>query len=304
MAKRRLQLNLRGFQVFEAVARHLSVTQAAEELGITQSAVSHQLRNLTDYLGEELFERQGRSIALTRAGARLAEALDGAFDLIEQSTAATIGLNRRMIRVALYSSFAAGWMIPVLPEFAARHPDIDLRLVMISDPPEISDRVADVFITSEPTRRGYWSQRLFPEYLVPVAASTTCRDGFDRPVPLITSETDPVMVGADWEAFAALNGLDLPAIRDGAWLCCTHYLLALEMARAGMGAALVPDFMAFPALARSELRRLPGAALPTGQTYDLQIKYERRKEPDIQRLVAWIKDVVRRNTMSATHVTT
>lgn len=293
MAKRRLNLNLRGFQVFEAVARHLSVTQAAAELGITQSAVSHQLRHLSEYLGEDLIERQGRRISLTEAGARLAEALDGAFDLIERSTAATIGLHRRMVRLAMYPSFAAGWLIAELPEFTAAHPDIDLRLITISDPPEISDRLADVFITSEAPRRGYWAVTLFPELLVPVAHPRVARD-WPESVPLVTSETDPAMAGADWESFAAANALKLPELRRGAWQCCSHYLMALEMARAGMGAALIPDFLAAGPLARGELRRLPGADLPTGLNYDLQVKYERRGEADIRQLVVWLRQTVRR----------
>lgn len=293
MAKRRLNLNLRGFQVFEAVARHLSVTQAATELGITQSAVSHQLRHLADYLGEELIERQGRRISLTEAGARLAEALDGAFDLIERTTATTIGLNRRMVRLAMYPSFTMGWLIAELPGFAEAHPEIDLRLVMMSDPPEISDRLADVFITSEAPRRGYWSATLFAELLVPVAQPRLALD-WPGGIALITSETDPAATGIDWEGFAALNGLALPELRQGPWRCCSHYLMALEMARVGMGAALIPDFLAAPPLARSELRRLPGTALPTGLNYDLQVKYERRGEADIRALVIWLRQTARR----------
>lgn len=295
MVKRRLILNLRGFQVFEAVARHLSATQAAAELGITQSAVSHQLRHLAEYLGEELIERQGRRISLTEAGARLAEALDDALDLIERSAATTIGLNRRMVRLAMYPSFSAGWLIAALPAFTAANPDIDLRLVMMSDPPEISDRLADVFITSETPRRGYWSVRLFAELLLPVA-NPAFAAGYGDGLPLITSETDPVATGIDWESFAALNGLSLPGIRRGPWQCCSHYLLALEMARAGMGVALVPDFLAAPSLARGELCRLAGEPMPTGLHYDVHVKYERRREPDILQLVTWLRRMAREKT--------
>lgn len=295
MAKRRLNLNLRGFQVFEAVARHLSVTQAAIELGITQSAVSHQLRHLADYLGEELIERQGKRMNLTEAGARLAEALDGAFDLIERTTATTIGLNRHMVRLAMYPSFTMGWLIAELPGFTKVHPEIDLRLVMMSDPPEISDRLADVFITSEAPRRGYWSATLFAELLVPVVQPRLALD-WPGGMPLITSETDPTNTGLDWEGFATLNGHTLQELRRGGWRCCSHYLLALEMARVGMGAALIPDFLAAPPLARGELRRLPGAALPTGLNYDLQVKYERRGEVNIRALITWLRQTARRHS--------
>lgn len=292
MAKRRLTLNLRGFQVFEAVARHLSVTQAANELGITQSAVSHQLRQLADILGEELIERQGRSIGLTQAGAKLAEDLDTAFDLIEQAAATTIGLPRRMVRVAMYPSFAKGWIVPELSDFIARHPEIDLRMVLMSDPPEISDRLADVFITSELPRRGYWSSTLCAEMLVPVAHPRLPAD-WEGGMPLITSETDPSLAGTDWEAFATYNGLALREIQRGPWQCCSHFLLALEMAQAAMGAALIPDFLAAPALASGAVRRLPGRSVPTGLGYDVQVKYKRRTEPDIRTFTSWLRRVAR-----------
>ena len=292
MVKRRLILNLRGFQVFEAVARHLSVTQAAVELGITQSAVSHQLRHLAEYLGEELIERKARRISLTEAGARLAETIDVGHDRIATAAGATVCLHPPTVRLAMYPSFSAGWLIAALPGFAAAHQDIDLRLVMMSDPPEISDRLADVFITSETPRRGYWSVRLFDEVLLPVA-QTGFANGYRDGLPLITSETDPVATGVDWESFAALNGLSLQVLRRGPWQCCSHYLLALEMARAGMGAALIPDFLAAPALARGELFRLAGKPMPTGLSYDLHLKYERRKETDIRQLVTWLRRTAR-----------
>ncbi|MCJ8151778.1 LysR family transcriptional regulator [Shinella sedimenti] len=112
MKKRRTQLNLRGYQVFEAVARHKSVTAAADELGVTQSAASHQLRKLSQATGEKLIERRGRSISLTDAGRKLASSLESAFDLIEQSAASVVGGSRSMVRLGLYSSFAAGVKAP------------------------------------------------------------------------------------------------------------------------------------------------------------------------------------------------
>ncbi|WP_440984002.1 LysR family transcriptional regulator [Shinella sumterensis] len=288
MKKRRSQLNLRGYQVFEAVARHLSVTAAAAELGITQSAASHQLRKLADMLGEELVERRGRAVGLTEAGRTLAASLGSAFDLIEQSASAVVGGSRTMLRLGVYSSFAMAVMIPMLPEFFEKHPGFDLRLVMLHDPHDISGRIADVFITSEPVGVGYWSRRLFPEKLVPVVL-TEAQARLDAPVPLITADVEPGLAGRDWEAFTVLNELDIATLRQGPLLCCTHYVLALEMVRAGMGAALVPDFMARPLLQSGALHRLPGRALPTGLNYSLQIKYERRNEPDILRFIAWLR---------------
>lgn len=282
----RRQINARGFQVFEAVARNLSMTGAAKELGITQSAVSHQLRALTERLGEDLIERQGRSIRLTEAGKRLARSLAAAFDLIEEQVTAFEG-DRKVIRVGVYSSFAVSWLIPKLDHFMSAYADIDLRLVMLNDPHDISIRTADVFITSEPTPPDYSTRRLFPEQLVPVACVPGPGD-FSTPVRLISAEADVALIGRAWEAFAGLNSLDLTEIRSGDWLCCSHYILAQEMALGGMGVALLPDFIAERGVGSGALQRLPGQPLPTGQFYALHVPTARRSEPAIAGFSAWL----------------
>ncbi len=261
------------------------MTPTAEELGISQSAVSHQLRRLQDHLGEKLVERHGRDFGLTVAGERLAASLGSAFDMLEHSTALVSGANRPMLRVGVYSSFAIGWLIPLMPSFHEKHPEVDLRLTMLYDPHEISGRIADIFVTSEPIERGYRAIRLFPEKLVPVIRATTDA-GEVVPSTLITSEVEASLAGRDWEAFCVLNETPLPAVP---LLCCSHYIFSLEMVLAGMGASLIPDFLADPYIRCGKLRRLLGKPLPTGQIYQIQFKYERRKEPDINSFVAWLQ---------------
>lgn len=294
MKKGRTILPLKGFQSFDAVARYLSVTEAAKELGVTQSAVSHQLRKLEESLGRQLVERRGRSISLTDAGRKLALSLDDAFDAIEQSATTALGGNHAMLRVGIYSSFATGWLMPALAQFSAAHPNIDIRLVMLYDPHEVSGRIADVFITSEPTALGYSSTRLLPETVIPVISKNSSQVSYATGLPLITAEVQPGLAGRDWEAFAVLNGMDMATLRAGRWVCCTHYIFSLEMVRAGMGAALLPDFMAHAFLATGELQRLPGKPLPTGQSYEAQVKYERRNEPDIVHFISWLRTTLRR----------
>lgn len=281
---------MRSFQVFEAVARRRSVTKAAKELGITQSAVSHQLRALAERLGEDLIQREGRTIGLTPAGKTLAHSLGAAFDLIEEQVTVFEG-DRKIIRVGAYSSFAASWLIPRLPEFFGAYPDVDLRVIMLYDPHEISSRLADVFITSEALVSGYTTRRLFSERLVPVVATAGPED-WDAPVRLISAEADVGLAGRAWEAFASLNGLNITAIKSGDWLCCSHYILALEMVLCGMGAALLPDFEVARLIDEGRLRRLPGRALPTGQTYEVHVPTARRNESGIVVFSNWLRQAI------------
>jgi DNA-binding transcriptional LysR family regulator len=287
MVKSRRVLNLRSFQVFEAVARHRSIAQAAMELGVTRSAISHQLRNLAERTGEDLIERKGQAILLTEAGARLARSLRSAFDLIEQQVTSLEG-NREIIRVGVYSSFATGWLIPRILPFLAAYPHLDVRLIMLYDPHETSSRIADIFITSEPVETGYAAKRLFGEQLVPVCSPSGPSD-FTAPMRLISAEAEDGVAGRAWEAFALLNALDTSSIKSGEWLCCSHYILALEMVQSGLGAALLPDFMVERLLVEGALRRLPGVPLPTGQSYEIHVPIERRQDPAINSFSTWLQ---------------
>lgn len=299
MKKSRTTVPLKGFQAFDAVARHRSVTEAATELGVTQSAVSHQLRKLEENLGTQLLDRRGRTISLTDAGRKLALSLNDAFNLMEQSATAAIGGSHAVVRVGIYSSFATGWFMPALAQFSATHPNIDIRLVMLYDPHEVSGRVADIFITSEPAAPGYAATRLLPETVIPVISKNSPAVSYDNGLSLITAEVQPELAGRDWEAFAVLNEIDMATLRAGRWVCCTHYIFSLDMVRAGMGAALLPDFMAHAFIATGELQRLPGKPLPTGQSYEAQVKYERRNEPDIVRFIGWLRTALRRQASRA-----
>lgn len=276
--------NFRALEAFEAVSRHLSVSAAAAELGVTQSAVSHQLRLLADLVGERLVQKQGRGIALTEAGERLARKLQPAFAEIVRSVGDAIGGTRNVVRLAICSSFGPAWLVPRLAGFYATNPAFDLQLLMYARDPELTDAVADAFVTTLPTEKGFDSVLLWAEQLVPVVSSTA--DPAAEAV-LITTDLQPGRHGADWKAYAALSGRDLAT--DGRWLFASHYLIALEMVKSGLGAALVPEFLAARGLEAGTLRQLHHAALPTHEDYYLCVKESRRSEPALDALIRWFK---------------
>ena len=111
----------------------MSFSAAAQELYITQSAVSHQIRNLEDFLGKKLFIRQGKLLSLTPAGSGYFPVVRRVFSSLNNASAKTMGQSSGTTRVAVYSSFAVKWLIPRLPEFRQEHPEIDLRITMISE---------------------------------------------------------------------------------------------------------------------------------------------------------------------------
>lgn len=282
--------NFRALEAFEAVSRHLSVSAAAVELGVTQSAVSHQLRLLSDLIGERLLQKQGRGIALTEAGDRLARKLQPAFAEIERSVGDAIGGTRSTVRLAICSSFGPAWLVPRLAGFYATAPAFDLQLCMYARDPELTDAVADAFVTTMPSEKGFEAVLLWAEKLIPVVSAAI---EVAPETSLITTDLHSGRHGADWKAYATLSGWNVPI--EGKWLFASHYLIALEMVKAGLGAALVPDFLAARDIAAGTVRQLHEASLPTHQDYYLCIKESRRGEPHIDALVRWFKSQLPRH---------
>lgn len=120
--------SLPGLEAFEAVARNGSFTRAARELHVTQSAISHRVRALEEQLGAALFSREGRTIVLTDAGRVLDEAVRDAFALLRDAVQRLERAEDSTLTISCSPSFAIRWLVPRLPSFRARHPDLDLRI--------------------------------------------------------------------------------------------------------------------------------------------------------------------------------
>ncbi|HTA64621.1 MAG TPA: LysR family transcriptional regulator, partial [Xanthomonadaceae bacterium] len=124
-----MKINFGSLKAFEAAARSLSLTRAAEELNVTQAAISHQVRQLESQLGVELFRRLPRGLALTDEALNLLPIIQQAFERIENALAqAETGFAREIISVGVVGTFASCWLLPRLSRFAAAHPFIDIRI--------------------------------------------------------------------------------------------------------------------------------------------------------------------------------
>ncbi len=127
MARRLPPLN--ALRAFEAAARHLSFTKAAEELYVTQAAISHQVKALEEALGVQLFRRLNRRLMLTDAGQLYLPALTEAFDAIDAATARLrVDENAGRLVVSVANSLAAKWLLPRLPRFRDRHPEVEVEI--------------------------------------------------------------------------------------------------------------------------------------------------------------------------------
>lgn len=281
--------NLRALHTFEVVSRHLSVAAAARELGVTQSAVSHQIRLLSETVGERLTLKRGRGIILTEAGQNLARKLQPAFAEIDRSMSDAIGGRRDRVRLAICSSFAQAWLIPRLESFYQTCADIDLQIMMYARDPELTDAVGDAFVTTLPKEKGYHALFLWAEHLVPVVCAKTLNNVGREAIDFITTDLADGSIGQDWFAHARRNDLSESYLKDRRFRFASHYVLALQMVRQGLGAALVPDFLARDGLRSGDIVLLDDTVLATNEDYHLCIKESRRGEPALDALTRWLK---------------
>jgi len=240
---------LRAVQCFETVARLNSFSLAAQQLHITQSAVSHQVKQLEEYLGEELFIRQGRKLTLSSVGEQYFDEVSNSLQTISQASQRLREGEDGKIRLALYSSLAVKWLIPRLENLRQLHPEIDLSLNMMADEPEFSE-----------PKRNFVKEFLYDEHLYPFCSQQIWQQIKDKPLP-----------DALWQH----NLL--------------HMLLAAEAARYHQGITFLNDFFTTDQERQQYLIRIPMHDLPTGDSLYFVYKKSRAKQKGIQTLSRWLK---------------
>ena len=134
--------SLSSLRSFEAAARVLSFRKAADELHVTPTAISHQIRALEEWLGVKLFERSTRAVHLTETGQRYLPSVQAAFDSLEAATEQiTNNHQENVVTVTTTVSFTSKWLIPRLSDFQQRYPDIDVRITTSTELTEMQRKV-------------------------------------------------------------------------------------------------------------------------------------------------------------------
>jgi DNA-binding transcriptional LysR family regulator len=279
--------------------------------------VSHQIKQLETYLGEQLFWRSGRSVTLTDEGRQYFDAISSALLQVERASEQLLGHEQSRIRLSVFSSFAVRWLVPRLPELQRLHPQIDLALEMSSENPVLSERVADCFITIHPTVPAYSYEHLYTERLFPVCSQDYWQRirrelGRDAPegrgqeplspadvarFPLLSTHSIFDKPVGDWEAWYREVGEPVPDIARMQHF--SHMLLALEAARFHQGIALTNDYMLSTRKDSEDFVRLPTHSVITGDKFYFAWKTSRRREKGIQLLRRWLVDEAIRGGLRA-----
>lgn len=284
---------LLALRVFECAARHLSFTRAADELCVTQAAVSHQIRALEVWFGKPLFRRLNRSLKLTEPGEKLLAPLTRAFDIMADATADAAAVEgRRVLNVSMLDSFASIWVLPRLQSFHARFPDIDLRF--LSRPLEEDALVrgdADVEIRyGEGRWPGMHVYEFLKEDLFPVCAPSLLegRAPISELVDLEQFDLLHDVLSIDWEDFLSHFGVRSPNIRRGFGFNHSH--LVVQAAIAGNGVALGRSALVAPALQSGELVRPLPHTMPSDQSYYIVCRTEDADDAAVKAFSYWLMD--------------
>ena len=238
---------LNALRAFEAAARHLSFTKAAEELVVTQAAVSHQVKALEEHLGVSLFRRLNRALALTEAGRSLLPAAQEAFDLLD---AAARRLRQAEaggpLRVSAMSSFASKWLLPRLARFRATQPGVDVLVSADDRLVDMEREEIDIGLRYGsgvyPGLRVDW---LMGDEILPVCAPSLCEgdNALRRPEDLkhhtlLHDEVSGTADSPDWRVWFQAAGLQDCGIDMERGPGYSHMAMVLEAAMAGEGVAL------------------------------------------------------------------
>src|SRR5262245_60539154 len=296
--------SLNGLRAFEAAARHLSFTKAAEELSVTQTAISHQIKRLEEELGLKLFVRQNRSLALT---AEARDYLPGIRAAFQDLRLATERLKRKenasMLVVSTLTSFAAKWLMPRLSKFQQLHPDLDVRVTTST---ELSDFTRDGIDVGIRYGHGKWSglrsDWLMTEEMFPVCSPALLKG--EHPIRTPEDLRHHALLYAshdmedDWRLWLTAAGVSLDLLKQPA-LHFDMIFMTVQAAIDGLGIAVGRTAFVESDLAAGRLVKPFDVSLPIDVGFYLVCPEESAETPKIAAFREWLIATARRDKQPA-----
>lgn len=302
-------LDVGPLRAFEAVARRLSFSAAAQELFLTQPAISRQIKALEHELGLQLFLRGTRRVELTREGSQLLgtvvpllQRLDGAVRQLRSAR------GRRHVSVATFASFASLWLLPRLASFEAAHPDIDIRISASDTLVDLADPQIDLVLRyCHPKDAPTGAVRLFGEVLSPVAGRHLADQIRQGAAPALDMPTDvarytlleeddhrPSGQWLSWRHWLRENGA--PGLEPVRWMLLNFTYQQVQAALAGQGLALARLPLVAESLRRGELVEPFGAARRVSSPYAYWLitphQGNAAQRPEVSFFSRWLQDAV------------
>ena len=293
---RRLVPSLAALVAFEASARLGSFTRAAEELNLTQGAISRQIKLLEDQLGITLFERVRQRIIITEAGSYYAGEIRQTLDRFAAATAQAISFRTAggILRLGLLPTFGTKWLIPRLPDFFSRHRGVTINFASHIRQVDFQRDFLDAAVHfGDPEWPGVVLHRLFGEELVPVASPKLIkREKIKKPEDL--SQSTLLVQATRPEAWTKwFNYAGLQAVEPPSMLVFEQFAMVLQAAIAELGVALVPKMLVKEEVASGELVELFDLPFIDSKAYFLAYPRERANYPPLVAFRDWLLGQIR-----------
>lgn len=270
---------LTALKAFEAAGRHHSFRLAAEELSLTPTAVSHQIRLLETYCGKALFRRRPRPLALTLAGEALLPEITAGLDRFAKGIDLVRGGRSTLLRITSTNALAALWLLPRLPAFRAAHPGIGLSIMGTDRVLDLAGGEVDIalrYARSPPL--GMPATEVARDTYIVVASPGLVGDGPEMldpktlaGLPLIDAQWSKEFKDApmwhEWCQLARTQGDEVPDLTRSVAMSFLEDLHGIEAAIAGHGVAICSDLLVAGAIARRELRQVSPIVFPGYAVY-------------------------------------
>jgi len=291
MSKQDDRLPLTALRSFHAAGKLLSFQDAARELGVTPSAISHQIRNLEEWLGQPLFDRHPRRITLTAPGKALWRRTDKGFSGLEQALAATRQAGQiQRLKLSGLPLFVNAWLLPRLTGLEQAAPGISLQIETTNEVVDLGKGGVDLAIRNQrqPTP-GLKAHKLLDIRAVPLCLPSLAEGKRPLKSPADLVHHTLIHVAArpnSWAAWLAQAGV--PGLKPKRHLSFDDLNLAIEAAVRGHGIMLAPAPLIYAAPAASPLTDPFGIKVPSEYSYFLVYRREDAARPAIAKAVAWM----------------
>jgi LysR family transcriptional regulator, glycine cleavage system transcriptional activator len=285
-------------RAFEAVAKHLNFRLAAEDLALTQSAVSRQIQALEENIGVPLFLRHTRAVELTQAGVQVLSAVTPSLERIDQAVnQVRLRSGRRSITLTTFASLASMWLIPRLGSFQSQNPDIDIRV-------DASDHFIDLEISDLDLaiRYGPAAQmpsnavRLFGEHLTPVASprlaqSANLEKTSDLKRLTLIEDVGRVNTHHEWLTWRRwLHAFNQAKLEPKRWMYFSYAHQMIEAALAGQGVVLArTPLVAQHLLAGSLIEPIKNSRVNSPMVYWYVLSPHAEKRPELKAFMRWLE---------------
>lgn len=277
---------LNGLRAFEVAGRCLNFRAAADELGVTQGAVAQQVRQLEAHLGVQLFERLPKGLTLTSPGRTYHVNVSAAFEALRSATD-HLKPEPGKVLVSVTPTFAAKWLIPNLPNFSAKHPEIDLRILATEKVSSFHGDGIDLAVRQgePPFGASLNAQLLFRQEVIAVAAPSLV-SGQVLPVDAQAMSYLPKLHDAHdlWPEFLKVQNIE---DKGGHGLRLSQTSLAVDAALFGQGVALVSRFLVAADIAAERLIQITPETMSGKQDFYLLAARKSKHNSAIDAVITW-----------------